>query len=184
VGDCSAHFNLSPDTVLHHYIAVNMASGVAPLSYSWNWGDATPNDTVPYPDHTYASAGYYTICLTITDSAGCVNTYCNSFYLQLVPNPMIYVSVVPQTSTGIVEEQSAQAVLLFPNPVAELLTVILPEKKPNAAIKITNMLGQPEFSTIMNSQTLAIDVSALEKGVHVLTIAVGNRIVNRKILKQ
>src|SRR5205085_9149859 len=57
-GNCSAHFNLYPDTVPHNYVAVNMASGVAPLSYSWSWGDGSPNDTGAFPNHTYAAAGF------------------------------------------------------------------------------------------------------------------------------
>ena len=39
-------------------------------SYSWSWGDGTPNDSGVSPDHTYAAPGEYTVTLTVTDSYG------------------------------------------------------------------------------------------------------------------
>ena len=73
---CSAHFSLSSDTILYNYIAVNETEGVAPLTYQWNWGDGTTSVGVT-PSHVYSTLGNYTICLTISDAAGCVSTYCN-----------------------------------------------------------------------------------------------------------
>jgi hypothetical protein len=41
-------------------------------TYSWNFGDGTPMQTVTTPTttHTYANAGTYTVTLTLTDTAG------------------------------------------------------------------------------------------------------------------
>ena len=41
-----------------------------PLSYNWDFGDGTPNDTTPAPSHTYAAAGIYTVELTVSDGRG------------------------------------------------------------------------------------------------------------------
>jgi hypothetical protein len=184
VGNCSAHFNLYPDTVLHHYYAVNMASGILPLSYSWDWGDGSPFDTIPYPNHTYSSAGYYSICLTITDSAGCTNTFCNSFYLQSIPNPVVFVQVIPQTSTGINEKTEVESTLIFPNPVTDNLTIILSSKNSRSSIKIFNMFGEEELFSIFESQKSNWDISSLAKGIHILQITTGNKTENKKIIKQ
>jgi len=71
---CLAQFAMVPDTIiLHHYYVINNALGTPPLSYLWNWGDGT-HDTIAYPSHTYSAAGYYNICLTISDYTGCTNT--------------------------------------------------------------------------------------------------------------
>ena len=38
-------------------------------SYDWNWGDGTPDDSGVAASHTFASAGSYTVTLTVTDSS-------------------------------------------------------------------------------------------------------------------
>jgi hypothetical protein len=48
------------------------------LRYLWDFGDGTAAlDGAPKPTHTYASAGAYTVSLTVSDDAGCstVRTY-------------------------------------------------------------------------------------------------------------
>ena len=39
-------------------------------SYSWNWGDGTALGTTANPSHTYASAGVYTVVLTVSNACG------------------------------------------------------------------------------------------------------------------
>ncbi len=60
-----------------NWIAVNQATGVAPISYLWSWGDGT-SSTGATPSHIYSTPGYYNICLTITDANGCTGMYCDS----------------------------------------------------------------------------------------------------------
>ena len=36
-----------------------------PATYRWNFGDGTPIDTNPNPDHTYLAPGRYTVTLTV-----------------------------------------------------------------------------------------------------------------------
>lgn len=45
----------------------------APSSWAWDFGDGGTS-TVQNPTHTYAAAGTYTVCLTITDSCGTDST--------------------------------------------------------------------------------------------------------------
>ncbi|MCB9231784.1 MAG: PKD domain-containing protein [Bacteroidia bacterium] len=46
-------------------------------SYSWDFGDGN-SDTIANPSHTYATSGWYQVCLTTTSSCGAVDTYCDS----------------------------------------------------------------------------------------------------------
>jgi len=51
----------------------NTSSGVAPLTYSWNFGGATNigmTSNQPDPEPTYTTAGTYLITLTVTDCLG------------------------------------------------------------------------------------------------------------------
>jgi PKD domain len=43
-------------------------------SYSWSWGDGTPNGSGTSPTHTFAKPGAYTVSLTVTDSYGLTST--------------------------------------------------------------------------------------------------------------
>ncbi|MBL0096005.1 MAG: PKD domain-containing protein [Bacteroidetes bacterium] len=47
-------------------------------SYSWDFGDGSPLDNSQNPSHTYSTFGLYTVCLTITDTCGGVNTKCQN----------------------------------------------------------------------------------------------------------
>jgi hypothetical protein len=74
---CHAYYTVQPDTAPHTWIALDHATGAAPLTYSWNWGDGNTSPGAT-PSHTYATAGNYNICQTITDANNCTDTYCDS----------------------------------------------------------------------------------------------------------
>lgn len=42
-------------------------------TYAWNFGDGSPINTNQNPTHTYATAGPFTVTLTITSASGCVS---------------------------------------------------------------------------------------------------------------
>jgi len=42
-------------------------------SWSWDFGDGTPNDTNQSPSHTYPDTGTYNVCLTVTNACGSDN---------------------------------------------------------------------------------------------------------------
>ena len=61
---CHALYSVYPDTTTpHHWLVLNEATGIGPVNYLWNWGDGS-YDSIAYPGHTYANAGFYTICLS------------------------------------------------------------------------------------------------------------------------
>jgi len=51
------------------------------ITYSYNWGDGTPNGTTEISDHIYANPGIYTITLVITDTLGCKDTSSQIVYV-------------------------------------------------------------------------------------------------------
>jgi hypothetical protein len=181
-GNCSAHFNLYPDSILaHHYFAVNMTSGVPPFSYYWEWGDGT-HDTIALPSHTYSNAGFYTICLTITDSVGCTNIYCDSFYLLKNTNTMVYVNVIPQT--GITESSINKSFLIYPNPASVYLTLRFAQNISKAEIKIYNLLGELKSTSRKSSTESNINISDLSNGVYIIEVTTERNIMRQKFIKQ
>ncbi len=165
-GYCSAHFNLSPDTIPHHYLATNLASGVPPLTYDWNWGDNSTHDFTPYPSHTYAAAGYYSICLTIHDSVGCGDMYCNSFYLLRTENAMVYVNVIGNNFTTTVKDNNAAPYCsLFPNPNDGNFTI--QAGIANYELRIMDVYGRKVYSQqITNSQGKESITLPLSNGIY------------------
>jgi PKD repeat protein len=58
------------DTVIGLQLGVLDLSTGTPTSWTYSWGDGSPNTTgQPNTFHTYAMAGVYTVCLTVSD--GC-----------------------------------------------------------------------------------------------------------------
>lgn len=120
---CSAYFVLFPDlNTPHNWYAINQATGAQPLTYLWNWGDGSTSAGA-YPTHVYNTAGYYDVCLSITDSNGCAATYCDSAVYLYKTDEMITVNVVSEIPNGILEAQDLKGVLLYPNPAGDVLNV-------------------------------------------------------------
>lgn len=57
----------------------------APISWSWNYGDATPLGGTQNPSHTYASAGTYTTTLIAAAGSGCADTITGVVTVNPVP---------------------------------------------------------------------------------------------------
>lgn len=51
------------------------------VSYAWDFGDNNISSS-QNPNHTYASAGYYNVCLTISNASGCSATWCTNIYVD------------------------------------------------------------------------------------------------------
>lgn len=51
------------------------ATGSTPgVTYTWSWGDATPNGTGLTANHTYATSGTYVVTLTVSNACGSQST--------------------------------------------------------------------------------------------------------------
>lgn len=56
-------------------------------TYLWDFGDGNTS-TIQNPNHTYAMAGTYTVCLTVNNSCNGVSTTCNSVTVTSCSNPI------------------------------------------------------------------------------------------------
>ena len=174
---CSSNFALYPDTLIaHNYFLVNLATGVAPITYTWSWGDGTTS-TGAYPSHTYAAGGLYTICCTIVDGAGCTSTTCYPFQLLRIMNSSVPVTInVIQGPTGVNETAEISGLNIYPNPASDHFTTEF-ELTEAADINITliNLSGQ-KVQTITSMQLGAgnhlfrIEAGNLSKGLYFLEI--------------
>lgn len=63
----------------------NLSTGGGTLTYSWDFGDASPASTIANPTYTYATAGTYTVVLTVTNSNLCVDQHTASVTVNPLP---------------------------------------------------------------------------------------------------
>ncbi len=100
-----AHFYMQPDTAPHVWHVMNQCYGNN-LTYIWDWGDGN-YDYTDTATHVYADSGYYTICVTVQDLAGCSGNYCDTnVYLYKTANQVITANIVRAPNTGISDVQT------------------------------------------------------------------------------
>ena len=56
-------------------------------TWSWTYGDGTPNGNIQNPTHIYAAAGTYVVTLTVTTNNGCTGTIQQNVTVH--PNPIV-----------------------------------------------------------------------------------------------
>ncbi len=171
VPNCNAAYTLYPDTTTpHNWWAVNQATGTGPLTYTWYWGDGA-SSTGATPSHTYATAGNYNICLTIADSTGCADTYCDSSTYIYKTEGIASVTVVWQIPavTGI--QQSTNAVMhlqVYPNPATNQLNINLGGLQAEQ-VSIYNVDGKLLSQTKQPANN-RIDISNLASGAYIAEV--------------
>lgn len=108
------------DTVLHAvlvhpnplsvYTATNACLGyataftdnsTAAVSWDWNFGDATANDTTQSPSHVFANTGNYNVSLLVTNVFGCIGSSLQT--INVLPQP-----VADFTYSTLCEQQQVQ----------------------------------------------------------------------------
>ncbi|CAN0462236.1 unnamed protein product, partial [Phaeothamnion confervicola] len=89
------------------------------------------------------------------------------------------------------EEELFNGIKVYPNPVADKLTLELSEEQQNnlRSIELVSMLGVPVVNSekdkeLLNSGVKTINMGACASGVYLLNIKVGERVKSIRILKK
>jgi PKD repeat protein len=72
---CSAAMNVSTNNMFTATFSAT-ATGTAPFTYVWDFGDSIGTSTMANPSYTYAGNGFYHACVIITDANGCTAIDC------------------------------------------------------------------------------------------------------------
>lgn len=192
LGGCSAYFTISPDTAPGYWIGHNLAEGVQPLTYIWNWGDGSSTSTGPTPSHTYASPGYYNICLSITDATGCSATYCDSstyLFRGSSSSSIVTVNFVVGSTVGLFENSLVEnSISVHPNPARSFF--IVDGLAEGDKLSVVNLMGEELIipgSTIrseLNSglQELQVESSTWRSGVYLVKVLTKRGLVVKKVV--
>jgi hypothetical protein len=163
------------------YYSVLYTTGVGNLTYLWDFGDGTTSN-LEFPSHTYSTPGYYVVCLTVSDGAGCSFSFCDSaFYAyKYGGGPMQQFSVSRQVTLG-VKDIDAKTLGVYPNPANNEISIATSGQKVDKAT-IYNVEGQM-VSAIEAPAQNKINVSALSEGVYFIEVKIGNNIARVKFAK-
>ena len=187
-----ASFSVYQDSVnAGNYFAYNASTGTGNVTYLWNFGDGT-SSTQQYPFHQYAVPGHYILCLTVSATSGtntCSDTYCDSSSVHRMSAGflMSQIQVIPQSVTGIKDQETVTGLKAFPNPMADELTVEL-EMSTNShkiSYQLIDALGKVISKNPINDSKTIIHTGSLDKGFYFLQITdeSGKTIKTTKLVK-
>ena len=164
------------------YYAYIYHTGAPPVSYSWTFGNGgTSLDSLP--SYTYPVAGYFDICLTITDSSGCVSSFCDSlFYAFKTGGGEIHeLDVLQRLATGIPTLNGQIILSVFPNPANDLLEIRAGGKEAEQADIFT--IDGKKVKGIDHPEQNIIDISSLSDGIYFLEVKVNGQTGRVKFVK-
>lgn len=180
---CQIYLVVYPDSAVPGaYYGILYIPGGSNLTYLWDFGDGTTS-TNPFPSHTYATPGRYTICLTVSNGNGCTFTFCDSsFYaFKYGGGPMNQFNVRRQVALGVNEIQNSDIVGIFPNPATSQLTIMAPGIKVDNAI-IYNTAGQSVMSVKSPAEN-QVNIGNLANGIYFMEIKVKESTTMVKFVK-
>jgi len=125
------------------------------------------------------------ICLSITDSAGCTDAYCNSYYLLKTGGEIIEVNVIAPVVTGNrFSHSEGWNLSLYPNPAKDAVFVKLNNHPGKAEVKLIDLLGALKYSAEISGQNASIGFGGWASGIYIIEITDGKNIIRRKLMKE
>jgi len=143
------------------------------LQYSWNYGDGSTGSGF-MGSHTYATAGTYVVCLSVSDSAGnCSNQRCDTIVVA-APSPNPTPRVAGNTTAGNLTLEA------YPNPMGEQLSVVFQAvESGSATVFIHDLAGRLVMERALPAQQGAnkfeMSVSGMVPGSYVMTVTSGSQ---------
>lgn len=128
--------------------------------YLWDFGDGSSTSTQANPTHTFAAAGTYEVCVTVSNQCGSV-TVCTTIVIDPISVKDIALS---------------NAVLfVYPNPANHSLTIKNESTYNMEKVEVYNIVGQKLMDVpVSNGKLHTIDVSKFASGMYQLRISMGD----------
>jgi len=165
-----AKYRYQPDTADHLRIRFTDLSYFRPETWSWDFGDGSPRESIRHPYHSYATSGTYNVCLTVSNENSS-NTICRTITIGTSSSDDF--AVTPADIT------------LFPNPVQDYLLVTLGEYIPqHGQIMIFDISGRPVHTQRIYYGQNNVDMTHLATGMYVWKVMDGKKeIKSGKVVK-
>ncbi|HEU4718877.1 MAG TPA: T9SS type A sorting domain-containing protein [Bacteroidia bacterium] len=142
------------------------------VTYSWNFGDATPLNNTANPSHTYTANGTYTVTLTVSGPCG-TDTY---------------TQVVVITQVGIQDPDLASSLSLYPNPNDGNFTLSFDfTKQKDVTIQVLDVTGRIVYSEEdhnISSYNKQLGLAGAGSGIYFVRIITDEGVTTQKIVIQ
>lgn len=201
---CTAGFIVTPGIIdtagidpMMLFIWNTSFGGTGVYTYFWDFGDGSTS-TDPWPMHDYEGSGPYVLCLTITDSDGCEDTFCDTLALDenggfngLVEGSgrsggfSIQVQG-GQLATSVNEVAEVETLELWPNPASDRITLRWSSEGSSATeILILDLEGRVVRQEGVGAQgnTFDVNVASLEAGAYVVRIMAEGRTATARFMR-
>lgn len=142
-----------------------------PVAYAWDFGDGNTS-TLQSPSHVFGNTGPYVVCLTVTNAAGCSNTYCQTINIL---------------SVGIAEAGTAANIAVYPNPFNDHLVIRINDSmlQKKWSMKLVDMVGKTVAEKTLNGEAgFEWNLSGIAPGTYTLSMQSDNENVIRRIVRQ
>lgn len=179
--NANSNFTLVPSGIPLNWFALPSYFGNV-INALWQWGDGS-SSTGLYPSHVYASAGIYTICLTVTASCANTATTCSGYSIFKTPevSDMIRVKALPSFPTSVKTiDDLSQHIHVFPIPSEDFVEI---QNQSNLSLKATlyNINGIPIREFMLRAFTEET-LNDLQPGLYYLLLREENQTIIKKIL--
>lgn len=137
-------------------------------AWTWNFGDGN-SSTGENPTHDYSKDGTYTVELATNDPSNVCAEVLATEEVAVIGGSI---------------EDFGQKMDIYPMPFDNFLNVVLPASSENVVVRIYNMTGSLVYENNSFSGSETLDLSDLNKGMHLLRVSTSNQIVTKSILKK
>ena len=166
-----AKYRYEADSIQYHRLRFTDLSYFRPETWSWDYGDGSPRESIQSPYHTFPKDGTYNVCLTVSNENSS-NTSCRTITI----------------GTSGTDDGSTQRadVSIFPNPVQDYLLVTLGEYVPaHGEIVIYDISGRMVKTQRIYYGQNNVDLRHLPTGVYVWRLMDGKVAVSEgKVVKE
>jgi len=140
-------------------------------SWSWDFGDGNTSN-LQNPTHTYTTAGNYTVCLTVTGTAGCTQSTCRNV---IINNPI----------NGL-DEAKNNGITLYPNPADNFLIIHTDKIFDGGIIQIISSDGRcmKNVNVADGSDQVTLFIEDIASGLYILRYSSLDKYFHTTFLKR